>query len=572
MSLVVLLALCLLLALTLRGAWDGEGAALGGGGLVVRRLKASQNIHICLCSDDSDLRGVAVTIGSVVQSAAEPDLLRFHFITSPGLKQVATQLLTEHLPGVQLKVHSGAQQLSRLHDLGMASSTGQSGPFALVPFYLDGFLGKSFRAKRVVYIETGVVVMGDVGELLALDLQDSACAAVQSCSSRWSDLINLEEIKKQGTLNLNPNACGASRSIIVIDLPRWSAQQVTTKMEEWIGRDASSQVGLWTGGMGLVPWWLAVGENYAHIGEQWSCSGLASEGMSTEDSKQVRRSGFDKKALRKLNVQTDDFGNISPYLATCSAHAKLLEFRGPMLPWRLERFDKPAPICQLPSAIHSSSAPASARALAASGIRVRVWCEATTFVNCSALWASFVSEEAACALKDFDREWRDAEDRWTSLKAEHEWKIELAHQDKVHDAEEQQFRDHMAAVKAMEADHEEDKSEKKLRKRTGASKEKLAKRAEKKSKEVEAQLQREEQLRIDRERRARLGIGDAGVSSAADEMESQAEAEALEPSAEEAAAPAENAPSADAVGGGDSGEVMEMDFGDLLGATGAGVA
>lgn len=323
----------------------------------------------------------------------------------------------------------------------------------------------------------------------------------------------------------------------------------------------------------MVPWLLAVGESYARIGEQWSCSGLASEGMSVEESAKIRRSGFDKKSLRKLKVQIDEFGNISPYLVTCSGNAKLLEFKGPMLPWRMERFDKQAPICQLPSAWHRSGTPTSTPALTAPGIQVRVWCELTTFVNCSTLWASFMSEEAACALKDFDREWQDAEDQWMHLKAEHEWKIEQAHQEKLNEGEEQQHREHLAYLKSLENEIVDDKVEKRLRKKTGVSKEKLQRRAEKKTREMEMQLQREEQLRVDRARRARLGLGVPGgagesvaaASSTADDIEEVALSD------EEAAAPPENdaaEPVVDAAGG-DEGGIVEMnDFGDLLGATG----
>jgi len=60
------------------------------------------------------------------------------------------------------------------------------------------------------------------------------------------------------------------------------------------------------------------------------------------------------------------------------------------------------------------------RARAASGQEwksartVRIFCEKKEFVNCSELWSRYMSEEQACALKDFDREWAEDEARWSS--------------------------------------------------------------------------------------------------------------------------------------------------------------
>merc|ERR1719323_911772 len=39
-----------------------------------------------------------------------------------------------------------------------------------------------------------------------------------------------------------------------------------------------------------------------------------------------------------------------------------------------------------------------------------------TFVTCAEIWSSFISEETACALKDFDKEWRLDERFWLERK------------------------------------------------------------------------------------------------------------------------------------------------------------
>merc|ERR1712228_96473 len=81
---------------------------------------------------------------------------------------------------------------------------------------------------------------------------------------------------------------------------------------------------------------------------------------------------------------------------------------GEMKPWLLESFDKQGPVCATPDSF--------------AGFRwewlkqVKVFCEETTFVRCAEIWTSFISEETACALKDFDKEWRLDEGFWTERK------------------------------------------------------------------------------------------------------------------------------------------------------------
>lgn len=483
--------LLLVVLLGLTGIFSGRGTGTDVKG---RRLAAGGGrrrlVHVCLCSDDSDLRPVAVAIRSSFLSASSPELLRFHLITTPEFSQLFQRLLKTHLPDVPVQVHTNSELQLKLHGLAEPRRPGPPsrnivGPFSLAPFYLPGFLGKSIgKSKRIIFLEANTAVLGDLGELRNMNLQGHVCAAATSCSSRWSDLIDFGELKRLGVHTIKPNnTCAVSHAVVVFDLPRWRKQDVNTKVEEWLSRYKRVQDHLITGSISEVPWMIAMAEGYAEMSQQWDCNGLARDIMSVEESATVRHSGFDKKALLKLGVQIDDFGNLFPFLATCSRTAKLLQFDGVMAPWSSDRFEVAAPVCELPAA---GLGPMWGQAPVAS-TRVKVFCEWTTFMNCSALWASYIPQDVSCALKDFDKEWQEAEEMWASRKREDEWKLDQAQREQANEEAEQNYRRERALLDEFQL--EEDKEDRETRR--------IRKKRKQKAKALEEDRQRKERERHD---------------------------------------------------------------------------
>jgi len=492
------------------------GGALGSSG---RRLAVSELVHVCLCSDGADLRSVVATIRSVHASASAPAALRFHLVTAVDLAELFRQLLHAHVPELPIEVHGDAAVQARLHALAPPSPEGETtgsgfGPFALAPLFLDDFVGSSAGdASRLVFIDAGAIVLGDVAELQTMDLNGHPCAAVRPCAARWSDLMNFDALRSAGFSDrLDPSACAASRTVIVIDRHRWHEAGVQGRIEQWLDRAhglaaRGGAVELWAGGPSRVPWLLAIGNEFAQLGAEWACAGLGHEVMSQEESQAIRRSGFDKRALRKLGLRVDEVGSIMPHLATCSAKAKLLQFDGPMAPWRLGRLVAQSPVCALPDGWRPTSASAALWGSGKdAGMRVKVFCQGSTFVNCSSIWWRFMPEALACALQDFEGEWAEAEAAWSEAKEVYDWKL---------DQESQRASDGVDTLARQEAAFLGDaefalglrisKSDLlRQRKRRSEESREEGKRREKLIEAQEAEMEKEEQRRIDQERIARL--------------------------------------------------------------------
>merc|ERR1712039_698968 len=176
------------------------------------------------------------------------------------------------------------------------------------------------------------------------------------------------------------------------------------------------------GGMSQPPWLLAMNGDYLELGDEWNCNSLGRDSMSSAESQTLRRSGFDHKALRTLEVTYSQYGSILPYVVTCTATGKMLHYNGAMKPWLMDRFDKNGPACSLPYQFDPTGKYAWVRT-------VKVFCEDLVFVQCADLWKSYISDTSACALKDADNEWHEDENKWTSKKSEDEASVLKAKQD-----------------------------------------------------------------------------------------------------------------------------------------------
>lgn len=462
-----------------------------------------------------------MAVKSTYEAASEPERLRFHLVTTPPFQALFAQLLQRHLPDIPIKVYSNSSLQARIQTFAGAHPGHQldreiAGPIALAPFYLEEYLGKSIKgAKRLIFVETDTVFLGDVFELYNLDLQGHACAAAKTCSTRWSELMNFDELKSMGFFELSPNSCAASRTVLVLDLQRWRRKAITATIEEWILRSQVNAVELWKGGPSVVPWMLAIGENYAELSEHWACSGLGKDTMTIEESQSVRRSGFDKKSLRRLKLQTDDLGFVSPRLATCSGSAKLLRFDGRVKPWFRDRFLTSAPVCQLPVSFYE------AEWVPAVSTRIKVFCEWTAFVNCSTIWWSFLTEEVSCALKDYESEWREDEEMWLTRKQDRDWSLDMENLKAMDDVD-ANVRREMAAldeqdramgVRGISKAEREERRKLELKKRKEEQKEQRMKDLMIKKREQE--MEKEEQRRIDEQRIARMQKLRPGGSAAA---------------------------------------------------------
>mmetsp|Transcript_85360 Transcript_85360/g.219820 ORF Transcript_85360/g.219820 Transcript_85360/m.219820 type:complete len:480 (-) Transcript_85360:26-1465(-) len=427
LSLILLVALTVLCGLVLYSKSQLHAAASGKKGRVRRRTTAGPKIHACLCSDDKDLRPAAAAIRSASNSAADPARLVFHFITTKDLAPRAKSLFKEYLEGVKVEVHYDVDLQVKIESLISFRRTSKArrvlaSPFNFAPFYLDEYIRRKVKPHRLIYLDTDTLVLGDLAELHDMDLQGHPCAAVKYCLQRWEDYIDFAVLNELGFDGYDPKQCIANRGVFVIDVATWRQENITGKIEDWMGLYRRAKSDLWFGGMSQPPWLLAMNGNFMSIGDEWNCNSLGRDSMSMWESIALRKNGFDHKALRQLEVKFGSYGSIMPYVVTCSDTAKLLHYNGEMKPWVADRLKRTPPACAAPRSLAQDDWAWSAS--------IRLFCEDVRYVRCEAIWSLFMTQEAGCALQDLDSEWAEEDRRWAEQKKEDQDKLEKERKDK----------------------------------------------------------------------------------------------------------------------------------------------
>eukprot|EP00439_Symbiodinium_sp_Y106_P082089 s907_g21.t1 len=354
-------------------------------------------VHICFCSDDADLRPLAVAINSTMQHASRSEQLLFHVVTAEDKVSAVARMLREIMPPLQaqLVMHSNATLQAHIKSLisyrkSSGARKGLASPFNFAPFYLEEFLAAkgSEVPSRLVYMDSDVVLQGDVALLAKLDMEGHPVAAVEDCSQHFDLYIDFDELSTLGLKRpgLEPAECVFNRGVFVMDVRRWKKLQITREIERWMARYREAKKDLYKFGLSQPPWLLALHDRYSHLSETWNCRGLGRETLSQKELRELKADlKMDFKALQKAGLRPSG-DQVQPYLASCSADAKLLHFNGKLKPWQADTWAsrQRAPICLA----HSSTFRQLQRKEVAG----------KTFVRCADLWSYFLSPEAETLL------------------------------------------------------------------------------------------------------------------------------------------------------------------------------
>lgn len=356
----------------------------------------SEEIHVCFCSDDTDWRPLAAAINSTLQNAKRPQLVTFHLITSPDLAPVVSSVLVKVLPALatQLKVHSSTTLQSRIKSLisyrkSSGARKGLASPFNFAPFYLEDFISESGELpQRLIYLDTDVLLLDDIGALWKTDMKGLPAAAVEDCSQSFELYIDFAEMEELGLKSgsLSPKECVFNRGIFMMDVTQWKRLHITQDIEHWMGKYRESKKDIYKFGMSQPPWLLALHKKYHKLGSEWNCRGLGRDTLSLKELKELKYTlSLDFKALQKVGARAMG-EQATPYIASCSREAMLLHFNGKLKPWRSRRWvrKQPSPMCLVKATTFPTLQRKNVNGM--------------DFVRCADIWSNFLSPESVEVL------------------------------------------------------------------------------------------------------------------------------------------------------------------------------
>jgi len=329
------------------------------------------------------------------------------------------------LPQARLAVHHNATLQTHIADLvSFRQSSGArqvlSNPFNFAAFYMDRFLGLPASVPagtRLIYLDTDVVLLGDVAQLQTINLNGHAVAAVEDCSQRLDVYVDIALLHKLGfwVQGINNKTCVFNRGIFVMDVVRWRKEGFTAEIELWMRRYNESKKDLYRSGMSQSPWLLTMHDRYQRLDLTWNCRGLGRQYAYFREVEALNEHGFNLTILNKLGVEILEKGwlqghfvgyaSATPFMSACSGKAQLLQYNGPLKPWNLETWhgeqgDK-GPLCILPLSLK--------RAYGIPKMRITIKMTNKTrnvdFVRCWRIWTHYISKQvsAECNInKAFD--------------------------------------------------------------------------------------------------------------------------------------------------------------------------
>ncbi|KAG0496454.1 hypothetical protein HPP92_001145 [Vanilla planifolia] len=235
-------------------------------------------VHIAITLDEDYLRGSVAAVHSVLRHALCPENVFFHFLLYDNSLE---SVIHTSFPALRFKAYffnpdkvrgliSTSVRLALEHPLNYARN------------YLADMLDPCVR--RVIYLDSDLVVVDDVGKLWRTDLRGRSVGAPEYRHANFTKYFTERfwlDPKLAGTFT-GRKACYFNTGVMVIDLERWRLFGHTRQIERWMEvQKAGSNDG---GGRiyelgSLPPFLLVFAGNVASIDQRWNQHGLGGDNV-----------------------------------------------------------------------------------------------------------------------------------------------------------------------------------------------------------------------------------------------------------------------------------------------------
>jgi GDP-mannose transporter len=197
------------------------------------------------------------------------------------------------------------------------------------------------NTARVIYLDTDVVVLSDLLELMQLPLGEKALAITYDCAQKFLrtylapgplDPLLARHIPDSAAAALGPQTCTGNRGLVVMDIAAWQRANITATIEALLGAWIDSGGNLWHHGVSQPPFLLASANLAKELDPSWNVLGLGRNSMAVrEHSSMLKRATSAQRSA--LDKYLPSSGKL-PFMAVGSSSAKLLHYNGGFKPWR----------------------------------------------------------------------------------------------------------------------------------------------------------------------------------------------------------------------------------------------
>ncbi|XP_073293237.1 probable galacturonosyltransferase-like 1 [Primulina huaijiensis] len=232
-------------------------------------------IHVAMTLDSVYLRGSMAAILSVLQHSSCPENVVFHFIaaSSTNVSDLRSKI-TSSFPYLVFRIYPFDDSTAA----GLISNAIREAldcPLNYARNYLANLLPTC--VQKIVYLDSDVVLVDDIGKLAATPLiNDAVLAAPEYCNANFTSYFT-PTFWSNPSLSLtfaNRKPCYFNTGVMVIDLERWRAGDYTTKIVEWM--ELQKRIRIYELGS-LPPFLLVFAGNIAPVDHRWNQHGLGGD-------------------------------------------------------------------------------------------------------------------------------------------------------------------------------------------------------------------------------------------------------------------------------------------------------
>ncbi|POO02605.1 Glycosyl transferase [Trema orientale] len=234
------------------------------------------SVHVAMTLDAAYLRGSMAAILSVLQHSSCPESIQFHFVASSSADTASLRsTLSGSFPYLKFQIYP-------FHDddavAGLISTSIRSAldcPLNYARNYLAELLPG--RVRRVVYLDSDLVLVDDIAKLAATPLGDDAVlAAPEYCNANFTSYFT-PTFWSNPSLSLTfsgREACYFNTGVMVMDLERWRVGAYTAKIVEWM--ELQKRMRIYELGS-LPPFLLVFAGKIAPVDHRWNQHGLGGD-------------------------------------------------------------------------------------------------------------------------------------------------------------------------------------------------------------------------------------------------------------------------------------------------------
>ncbi|KAL7198830.1 hypothetical protein ACSBR2_021181 [Camellia fascicularis] len=237
-------------------------------------LCEANHIHVAMTLDANYLRGTIAAVFSILQHSTCPENVVFHFLWSHFDPEIHSSIKST-FPYLNFKLY--LFQTNRVRDkISKSIRQALDQPLNYARIYLADII--SIDVKRVIYLDSDLVMVDDITKLWEVELGDKVLAAPEYCHANFTKYFThafWSDVELSGTFG-DRQPCYFNTGVMVVDVDKWREGNYTRRVEDWMAIQKHKRI-YHLGS--LPPFLLVLAGNIKGINHRWNQHGLGGDNI-----------------------------------------------------------------------------------------------------------------------------------------------------------------------------------------------------------------------------------------------------------------------------------------------------